>query len=119
MGYYSNTSVLLCSYPSISYFSNAPCEIFFFKLAYHLKTFVKDVFTSILFNVVVMATIYFSCCFTYAEIAPVPLANEGKNNLFLFLHMWHPITTVNGAGRIKRIWAVLFSSWTLNLDWQD
>lgn len=66
-----------------------------FKLAYHLKTFVKDFFTSILFNMVVMATIYFSCCFTYEKIVPVLLANDGKNNLLLFLYMWHPITTVN------------------------
>lgn len=63
-----------------------------FKLAYHLKTFVKDFFTSILFKMVVMATIYSSC---YETIVPVPLANEGKNNLLLFLHMWLPITAGN------------------------
>lgn len=66
-----------------------------FKLAYHLKTFVKDIFTSILFNMVVMATIYFSCYFIYENIVLVPPANEGKNNLLLFLHMWHHISTVS------------------------
>lgn len=54
-----------------------------FKLAYHLKTFVKDFFTSILFNMVVMATIYFSCYFTYEKILPVLPGNEGKIICFL------------------------------------
>lgn len=55
-----------------------------FKLAYRLRTFVKDFFTSILFNRVVMATVYFSWYFTYEKTVPVPQANERKKILIYF-----------------------------------
>lgn len=67
LGYYSNTSVVLGSYSSISYFIFQVAFVNIFKLAYLSKTFVKDFFILILFNVVVMATGYFSWYFTYED----------------------------------------------------
>lgn len=60
IGYYSNISVVLVSYSNISYFIFQVFFVNIFKLAYRLKTLVKDFFTSILFNMVVMATACFS-----------------------------------------------------------
>lgn len=122
MGYYGNTSVVLCSYSSIFYFIFQVLFVNIFKLAYRLKTFVKDFFTTILFNMVVTATICFSWYFTYEKTVTVSQANKGEMKIFhvhllLFLHRWHHIIPVSFAWYIKGVWAEPFSSGFAHAKW--
>lgn len=88
IGYYSNTSVVLGSYSSTSYFIFQVLFVNIFKLAYRLKTFVKDFLTSILFNMVVMATIYFSWYFTYEKTVAVSQANKEERKMFIYFYFY-------------------------------
>lgn len=112
-GCYSNTSVILGSYSSISYFIFQVLFVSIFELSYHLETFVKDLFTSILFNMSCYGNNVFLLIFRlWRDSGCISSKQRGKKNvhLFVFLQTCHYKTTKRLAWRIKRAWAVPFSS---------
>lgn len=88
-GYYSNTSVVLGSYSTISYFIFRGLFVNILKLAYHLKTLMEEFFTTVLFNVVVMATIRFSWYFTYEKAMAVYQVNKERKMFIYFCFYKH------------------------------
>lgn len=106
IGYYSNTSVVLGSYSTISYFIFQGLFVNTFKLAYHLKTLARDFFTTILFNIVVMATIYFTWNFTCEKTVALSQANKEWKKKFISIS-----TNMEPCNNSDLAWSIKSTYW--------